>query len=96
MYDKGMVSVEARRNDGSSPEAHGIKGVREKVDWWANKMEVHSFERSGPFVAHDRSVVRYDIDVTGKDSKKRRRMSEVYAVNDGKIEREEFLPLVKS
>jgi hypothetical protein len=61
-------------------------------------MEAHSFETIGPFVAHHRFVVRYDIDVTGKDSKKRRRMSEVgvYPVKDGKIVRAEFLPLVTS
>ena len=47
-----------------------------------------------PFVAHDRFVVQYDIDVTDKSSKKRIQMSEVgvYTVKDGKIVREEFLP----
>jgi len=49
---------------------------------------------SGPFVAHDRFVVQYDIDATEKESKKRMQMSEVgvYTVKDGKIVREEFLP----
>jgi SnoaL-like domain len=98
LYDKDIVSVEARTMDGSSPETRGIKGVREKVDWWTNKMEVHSFKVSGPFVAHDRFVVQYDIDVTDKDSKKRMQMSEVgaYSVKDGRIVREEFLPLAQS
>ena len=82
--------------DGSSPETRGIGGVREKVDWWLENMQVHSFEASGPFVAHDRFVVRYDADVTDKNSKKRMQLSEVgvYTVKDGKISREEFLPLV--
>jgi len=40
--------------------------------------------------------VQYDADVTEKESKKRRKMSEVgvYTVKDGKIVREEFLPHV--
>jgi len=96
LYDKSIVSVEARTQDGSSPEKRGIDQVRGKTDWWLENMEVHSFEASGPFVAHDRFVVRYDADVTDKNSKKRMQLSEVgvYTVRDGKISREEFLPLV--
>jgi limonene-1,2-epoxide hydrolase len=41
--------------------------------------------------------VQYDIDVTDKNSKKRMQMSEVgvYTVKDGKIVREEFLPMAE-
>ena len=94
LYDKDIVSVEAGGMGGGSPETHGTKGVREKVDWWTNAMEVHSFKSSGPFVAHDRFVVQYDIDVTDKNSKNRMQMSEVgvYTVKNGMIVREEFLP----
>src|SRR5436305_8951029 len=97
LYAKDIVSVEAQSMDGSSPETHGIDGVHKKVDWWTNTMEVHSFKVSGPFVAHDRFVVQYDVDVTDKESKKRFQMSEVgvYTVKDGKIAREEFLPLAE-
>jgi hypothetical protein len=95
LYAKDIVSVEARTADGSSPETHGIDGVRGKVDWWVNEMEVHSFKVSGPFVAHDHFVVQFDVDVTDKNSKHRMQISEVgyYTVKDGKIVREEFLPL---
>jgi hypothetical protein len=95
LYDKNIVSVEARTNDGSSPEKRGTEEVRGKVDWWVDAMEVHSFKANGPFVAHDRFVVQYDADVTDKGSKKRFQLSEVgvYTVKDGKIVREEFLPL---
>ena len=98
LYDKNIVSVEASTRDGSSPETRGIKGVKEKVDWWTKAMEVHSFKATGPFVARDQFVVRYDIDVTDKDSKKQTQMSEVgvYTVQDGKIVREEFLPYTGS
>ena len=91
LYDKEIVSVEA-----TAPESRGKEAVRGKIDWWVNAMEVHSFKASEPFVAHDRFVVQYDADVTEKESKQRRQISEVgvYTVQDGKIAREEFLPRV--
>ncbi len=95
LYANDIVSVEARAMEGGSFESRGIDAVRGKVDWWENNMEVHSHKVSGPFVAHDRFVVQYDIDVTDKNSKERIQLSEVgvYTVKDGKIAREEFLPL---
>jgi hypothetical protein len=96
LYDDNVVSVEAYSMWGGSPETRGKEGVRGKVDWWVNSMEVHSFDASEPFVGHDRFVVEYDADVTDKQSKQRRQMSEVgvYTVKNGKIVREEFLPRV--
>jgi len=93
LYDDNVVSVEA---DPGAPETKGKEGVRGKIDWWVNAMEVHSFKASEPFVGHDRFVVQYDADVTDKKSKERRKLSEVgvYTVKDGKIVREEFLPRV--
>jgi hypothetical protein len=94
LYSKDIVSVEARAMESGSPESRGIGAVRSKTDWWVNNMQVHSAKVSGPFVAHDRFVVQYDMDVTDKNSKKRMQLSEVgvYTVKDGKIVREEFLP----
>ncbi len=91
LYDKDIVSVEV-----TAPESRGKEAVRGKIDWWVNAMEVHSFKASEPFVAHDRFVVQYDADVTEKESKQHRQISEVgvYTVKDGKIVREEFLPRV--
>jgi hypothetical protein len=91
LYDQEIVSVEA-----TAPESRGKEAVRGKIDWWVNAMEVHSFKTSEPFVAHDRFVVQYDADVTEKESKQRRQISEVgvYTVKNGKIVREEFLPRV--
>ena len=93
LYDDNIVSVEA---DPGAPETRGKEGVRGKIDWWVNAMEVHSFKAGEPFVANDRFVVQYDADVTEKESKQRRQMSEVgvYTVKNGKIVREEFLPRV--
>jgi len=95
LYDKDIVSVEASGMGGESLEKRGINAVRGKADWWIENMDVHSFKASGPFVAHDRFVVQYDVDVTDKNSKNRFQMSEVgvYTVKNGKIVREEFLPL---
>jgi hypothetical protein len=91
LYDQEIVSVEA-----TAPESRGKEAVRGKIDWWVKAMEVHSFKASEPFVAHDRFVVQYDADVTEKESKQRRQISEVgvYTVKNGKIVREEFLPRV--
>ena len=94
LYDDNIVSVEAFSMSGGSPETRGKEAVRGKIDWWVNAMEIHSFTAGDPFVAHDRFVVQYDADVTDKESKERRKLSEVgvYTVKDGKIVREEFLP----
>jgi hypothetical protein len=96
LYDDNVVSVEAFGMGGESRETHGKEGVRGKVDWWVNAMEVHSFDARGPFVAHDRFVVQFDADVSDKKTKERRQLSEVgvYTVKNGKIVREEFLPRV--
>ena len=94
LYDKDIVSVEAYSAGGGSPETRGADGVRKKIDWWVSAMQIHRFDASEPFVGHDRFVVQYDADVTDKNSKERRKMSEVgvYTVKNGKIVREEFLP----
>jgi hypothetical protein len=94
LYDKDIVSVEAQTRDGSSPEMRGAQAVRGKIDWWVNTMEIHAFKVGEPFVAHDRFVLQYDVDVTDKSSKNRFQISEVgvYTVKNGKIVREEFLP----
>ena len=51
LYDDNIVSVEAFSMGGGSPETRGKEGVRGKIDWWVNAMEVHSFTANGPFVA---------------------------------------------
>src|SRR3982751_2920753 len=96
LYADDVVSVEAYSAGGGSPETRGKEGVRGKIDWWVNAMEVHSFKASEPFVGHDRFVVEYDADVSDKQSNERRQLSEVgvYTVKNGRIVREEFLPRV--
>ena len=95
LYAKDIVSVEAQAMENMPAEIRGIDQVRGKTEWWEKQMEVHSAKVTGPFVARDAFVVQFDVDVTDKASKKRMQMSEVgiYTVKDGKVAREEFLPL---
>jgi len=97
LYAKDIVSVEPREMENMPAEMRGIDQVRGKTEWFENSFEVHSAKVGGPFVARDSFVVQFDIDVTDKASKKRMQMSEVgiYKVTDGKVVREEFLPLAQ-
>src|SRR5439155_27030082 len=97
LYAKDIVSVEPRTMEGMPAEMRGIDQVRGKTEWFMNNHEIHDSKVTGPFVARDTFVVQFDIDVTEKGSKERMQMSEVgvYDVKDGKVVREEFLPLKK-
>ncbi len=97
LYAKDIISVEAQAMENMPAEMRGIDQVRGKTEWWEKQMEVHSAKVTGPFVARDTFVVQFDVDVTDKASKKRMQMSEVgiYTVKDGKVAREEFLPLAQ-
>ena len=97
LYAKDIVSVEAQEMGDRPAEMRGIDLVRGKTHWWEQNMEVHSAKVGGPFVARDTFVVQFDVDVTEKASNKRMQMSEVgiYTVKDGKVAREEFLPLAQ-
>ena len=97
LYAKDIVSVEAHAMENMPAEMRGLDQVRGKTEWWEKNMEVHSAKVGGPFVARDTFVVQFDVDVTENASKKRMQMSEVgvYTVNDGKVAREEFLPLAE-
>ena len=96
LYSSEIVSIEAQAMGDESPEKRGLEAVRGKTEWWISTMNVYDIKVTGPFVAHDRFVVLYDIEFGEKTSQERIRMSEagVYTVKDGKIVREEFLPQV--
>jgi hypothetical protein len=96
LYGKDIVSVEPREMGGMPAETKGFEGVCAKLKWWVDNHEVHSSKATGPFVARDIFVVRFDIDVTDKNSGERFQGSEVgiYTVKDGKVVHEEFLPMV--
>jgi len=91
-----MAEAQAGSNRHRCQKMRGLEQVRGKTDWWEKNMEVHQSKVSGPFVARDKFVVQFDIDATDKSSGKREKMTEVgiYTVKDGKVVREEFMPLV--
>ena len=95
LYDQEIVSVEPRAMGGMPAEMKGLDAVAGKTKWWIENHEIHSSKVSGPFVARDTFVVRFDIDVTDKNSGQRMQAAEVgiYTVKDGKVVREEFLPM---
>ena len=96
LYDKNIVSVEPHAMGDMPAEAKGFGAVCAKTKWWVENHEVHNSNVTGPFVARDKFVVRFDIDATEKNSGQRFQASEVgiYTVKDGKVVHEEFLPLV--
>lgn len=96
LYGKDIVSVEPRAMGDMPAEAKGFDAVCAKSKWWVENHEIHSSKVTGPFVARDTFVARFDIDVTDKNSGQRFQGSEVgiYKVKDGKVVREEFLPML--
>ncbi len=88
-YSQDIVSIEPW---GEPRETHGMEGVRAKIDWWNQNMEVHNAIVEGPWVNEPMFAVRYEIDVTNKMSGQRETMKEIaiYTVENGKIVNERF------
>jgi hypothetical protein len=95
-YAREIVSIEPEAMGSMPAEMKGFENVSVKTRWWLENHEIHSAKVTGPFVARDKFVVRFDIDVTNKQSHERTEAAEVgiYTVKDGKIVREEFLPSI--
>lgn len=85
-----VVSIESA----PSPMQHcsGIDAVRAKTEWWNGAHEVHGGGAHGPYVNGDQFAVRFEMDVTVKESGQRFQMDEVaiYTVRDDKIVEERF------
>jgi hypothetical protein len=95
LYSKDIVSVEPMAMHDMPAESRGIDAVRGKSIWWIDNHEVHGCKVEGPFIANDKFIVEFDIDVTNKPSKKRMQMKEagLYVVANGKVVREDFFML---
>lgn len=91
LYGDDITSVEAQGNEAMPAVMQGIDAIRGKNQWWLENHEIHSASVEGPWVNGDRFTVMYDFDVTPKQGE-RMQMKEValYAVEGGKIVREEF------
>lgn len=85
-----IVSYEAQ--EGPMSVCRGIDAVKQKGDWWRANHEVHSASVEGPYVNGDQFALRFEFDITPKETGKRVSMDEVglYTVKDGKITEERF------
>ena len=70
----------------------GKEAVQKKGEWWFANHEVHDFSAEGPYLNGDQFAVRFNVDVTVKETGERRGMPEIglYTVKDGKIVEERF------
>ena len=84
-----VVSVEPM---GDNPESRGKQAAREKGTWWSQHHDVHEVKVEGPYLNGDEFTVRFEMDVTNKDSGQRMKMDEValYRLEGGKIAEERF------
>lgn len=89
-WSPDVVSIEAM--DGPMARLEGIEAVRGKTEWWNSAHQVHGGNAHGPWVNGDQFAVRYEIDVTNRESGERIAMDEIalYTVRDGKIVEERF------
>jgi ketosteroid isomerase-like protein len=85
-----IVSYEAM--EGPMAMCKGRDAVKAKADWWYANHEVHSVTTEGPFVNGDQFAVRFEMDITTKETGQRMQMAEMglYTVKNGKIAEERF------
>ncbi len=85
-----VVSREAMQ--GPMHEVRGKQAVREKGEWWAKTHEVHSATSSDAYVNGDQFIVRFDMDITNKESGERMKIAEMalYRIENDKIAEETF------
>ena len=91
-YASDIVSIESMDMPEYPKEIQGLQAVIEKGQRWANNTEVHQMKVSEPLVAGSQFVVRFEMDVTCKQTNERNTMQELalYHVENGKIVREQF------
>ena len=85
-----IVSYEAM--GGAMAVCHGQAEVQKKSEWWYANHEIHALSAAGPYCNGDHFAVRFNLDVTAKESGKRMQMEEIglYTIKDGKIVEERF------
>ncbi len=89
-WSEEVVSREAMA--GPMAEIRGLAAVKGKGEWWYANHEVHSVTTEGPFLHGDQFALRFEMDVTVKESGERIQMAEIglYTVRDGKVVEERF------
>ena len=85
-----IVSIEAM--EGPMARVEGRDAVKAKSEWWYGAHEVHSAKAEGPYVNGDQFVMRFEIDVTVRETGERSAMTEagLYTMRDGKVVEERF------
>lgn len=85
-----IVSIEAM--EGPMARIEGRDAVKAKSDWWYSAHEVHANRADGPYANGDQFIMRFEIDVTVRETGQRMQMTEagLYTMRDGKIVEERF------
>jgi ketosteroid isomerase-like protein len=85
-----IVSIEAM--DGPMARVQGTDALKAKSEWWYSAHDIHAASAAGPFVNGDQFAVRFNLDVTAKETGQRMQMEEfgLYTVKNGKIVEERF------
>ena len=85
-----IVSYEAM--EGPMAVCRGKANVKAKGDWWQANHEVHGGTVEGPYVNGDQFALRFQMDITAKETGQRMTLDEVgiYTVKNGKIVEERF------
>ena len=93
LYADDVVSVEPADYAGLGQEVRGKAAVRRKNVVWLEDSDVHSGTVSDPFVGLGKFAVVFSFDWTKKSTGEHMKLTEVgvYAVENGKITREDFL-----
>ena len=91
-YSQDIESVEAAAMPGMDRIQRGIQAIKGKNQWWVENHEIHGGTVEGPYPNGDRFILRFQYDVTPKQTGKRMTLDEtgLYTVQNGKIAKEEF------
>ncbi len=89
-WSDDVASLEAM--EGPMSNLRGRAAVQGKGEWWYANHEIHSATTEGPFVHGDQFALRFEMDVTMKETGQRMQMAEIglYTVRDGKVVEERF------
>jgi ketosteroid isomerase-like protein len=89
-WSPDIVSIEPMPGD--MQQARGLAAVKAKGEWWYANHEIHGVTVDGPYVNGNQFIVRFQMDITPKETGQRMQMDEmgIYDLVDGKIVRESF------
>jgi ketosteroid isomerase-like protein len=93
LYADDIVSIEAVDYQGLGREMRGKDAIVAKNAGWLRDNDVHTVTVKGPFVSPETFAVHYSFEWTQRATGEHVKFGEVgvYAVENGKITREEFL-----